>query len=685
MPITLEELQVVLKSKSDQLRKDFKSVKKIGRDTAKDLGKSFNKIPFSKVIKSTFSMRGAFAAAAGVAGVGLLIKNSVEAADSVAKLSSNIGIQTGLLQELQFAASQTGVSQVDLNSSLLRFNRRLSEANNGNAGFKKSYDELGISIKDANGNLRAADDVLFDVADSVQSLGNESDQARVLFNLFGDSGFKLVNLFKNGSAEIRRFQKEARELGLVIGDDLLRDAEKTSDQFDILGKTLSKQVTNAILSVAPEIQKLTQLFIDGTKVTAEYVKGFSLITKEARIFRGETQSLSERQAFLIQTENELLEQREKLTKAIKEQGKSTADANLNASMRIDEINTKLGETRREIIQNTKAFREQKESVREVAQENEINLQKVKELNEVRKQAQEIVNKSTDTPQKQAQEELEILEAAKENKIQIEGDLNEAIISKREELEEFKQEKLEEEVESLRERNELLAQLGTEASEREIEQNNRVIDMKKAKVKEGTDFALSEAVREKKAQDKLRDDNLKASASFFGSIQTLAKGNSKAIFAIAKAGAIATATIDGVVAVQKALANPPGPPFSIPQAVAAGAQAAVNISRISATGFQKGIDRIPGIGGEDTVGPVFVTPGEAIINRRGNEKLEKVLDVLGPAIGATQGPNGGAPTTPNGGAPSRIVLDFNFDRAIDIIEARLVERGVLGTSLEVQSS
>lgn len=669
MPITLEELQVVLKSKSDELRKDFKAVRKIGKDTADRIGKAFNKIPFSGAIKNAFSLKGAFAAVAGAAGLGLVVERSVEAADSIAKLSKNIGLNTGLLQELSFAASQTGVAQNDLNASLLRFNRRLAEAANGNKEFKKGYDDLGISITDSNGKLRSSEDVLFEVSDSIAALGNEADQARVLFRLFGDSGFRLVNLFKGGSSELRKFQEQARSLGLVIEDELLTSAEDTADQFDILSKALKTQVTSAVLTVAPEIQKLTQLMIEGVQVAAEYVDGFGQIANASRIASGETKTLQERQAFLIQQENELLEQREELKDSI---------FTIGAQKQIDEINIRLGQTRNEIQENIEKFKEQKSAIRDVNSQTEINIDRIKELGKIQQEAQKIVTETgKGDRKKQIEEEIALLEEAQANKLEIEGDLNEAIIEKRIELDEFKQEQIEAEIERLRERNELLNELGTEQAEIEIARNEEKIEKEKAKVKEGTNFAIAEQVRENKMKAKLRDQQLKDTGETFANIQTLAKGNSKALFEIAKAGGIATATIDGVVAVQKAAAALPFP-ANIPGIAVETTRAAVNIARIARTGFQKGLDKVPGVQtGGDTFGPVNLNPGEGIINTRANEKLERFLDMALPSRGELGGGQSSA-----GDAPARIVVSFDTDRLVDFVEARLVERGKLDTSLEV---
>lgn len=674
MPITLEEIEVILKSKSDQLRRDFNSVKTLGRDISSDLGKSFNKIPFAGAIKGAFSMQGAFAAAAGVTGAALLTKHAVEAGDAIAKLSKNVGVSSGFLQGLQFAANQSGVETEALNSALLKFNKTIGDAANGSKEVIASFKNIGVSVTDASGNLKSSEELFLEVADGIGSLGSEAQQASALVNLFGRSGAQMVELFQGGSASIEKFRKEAEDLGLVISDDLLKGAEDLDDQMGILSRALSTQVTSAILSLAPEIQKLTEFLIEGAKTTAEYVKGFTQITESARVFRGETKSLAESQAFLIQQENDLLATREMLTKAIKEQGKSTADANINASERIDEINIKLGETRNKINENVEAHKAQAEAAREVSSANAMNVEQIKKMAELQAEAQKIVD-SSGGEQEKLEEELKILEAAKEQKLEIEGDLNEALMEKRLELEEFKQELLEQEIEALYERNELLAQIGDEAAQKEMETNNILLAEKKSRLKAGTDFALEMRAKEIKADNERRDTLIKNYSEISSNIMTLAKGTSKELFAIGKGLGIATATIDGVVAIQKAASALPFP-ANIPGIAVETTRAAVNVSKIAGASFQKGIDRLPGIGNIDTI-PAMVGPGEAIINRRGNEKLEAFLDQFGIMPGSARNA-----TPVDAGGPSRIVVSFDTDRLVDFVEARLIERGRLGTSLEV---
>ncbi len=78
--------------------------------------------------------------------------------------------------------------------------------------------------------------------------------------------------------------------------------------------------------------------------------------------------------------------------------------------------------------------------------------------------------------------------------------------------------------------------------------------------------------------------LEFTTQFFGQLAGLQNSGNKKIAAIGKAAAITQATIDGVLAVQKALASFP-PPYNYAMAAAVGVSAAANVAKIA--GFEKG--------------------------------------------------------------------------------------------------
>lgn len=165
----------------------------------------------------------------------------------------------------------------------------------------------------------------------------------------------------------------------------------------------------------------------------------------------------------------------------------------------------------------------------------------------------------------------------------------------------------------------------------IETANQKAKISQIKVNNKAELALEEdkIFRVQKFEDlsnKQRIQNLKGT---LGTIATLQSSSSKTLFGIGKAAAIGTATIDGIAAVQKALASAP-PPFNFVLAGLVGAATAANIANIasqqppSAGSFQNG-----GIvGGSSFSGDNLtanVNSGELILNRGQQQQLFNIAN------------------------------------------------------------
>ncbi len=104
-----------------------------------------------------------------------------------------------------------------------------------------------------------------------------------------------------------------------------------------------------------------------------------------------------------------------------------------------------------------------------------------------------------------------------------------------------------------------------------------------------------------------------------SLVSTAVKNSKAQFAISKGLAVAQATISAFQASNMALANPPGPPYSIPQSTAALTQGLITAGMIGAQGLIQSFaaregGTVPGIGNGDKI-PMWLEPGEVITPKK----------------------------------------------------------------------
>lgn len=219
--------------------------------------------------KSMISFRGAMASLIGAGGFGLMVKQSLDMADSIGKTADKLGISTAALQEYRIAADLSGIAQNNLDTALQRFTRRSADANKGNAALKATFDTLGVSLQDAAGNMRPTEDLLNGVADGLSKVQNPAERLRLAFQLFDTEGVAMVNLLRDGSAGLEEVRQKVRDLGLVIDDDLIRKSESAKDRLTLLGAVIKTKVTVEILRLAPQINDLADKF---TKALPNIIK-----------------------------------------------------------------------------------------------------------------------------------------------------------------------------------------------------------------------------------------------------------------------------------------------------------------------------------------------------------------------------------------------------------------------------
>lgn len=214
---------------------------------------------------------------------------------------------------------------------------------------------------------------------------------------------------------------------------------------------------------------------------------------------------------------------------------------------------------------------------------------------------------------------------------------------------------------------------------ELSQLQAALDAKK--ITEGEYHAALEAMRDKRAaEEKKRADErikrdlqenqqrLQAASIFFGGFAALAREGGRETFGIAKRLSQAQAIVDGVAAVQRALANPPGPPFNYAIVAGISAMTLANVSRIERQQFNKG-GTVPGIGFTDSV-PAMLTPQEEVVDRSTSRRLREFLS-------AAEGGGAGGNFT----FRHEFTLSRDLEVLVDYVETKLVERQRLNTSLQ----
>ena len=198
-------------------------------------------------------------AAASAVGFSLsqMMSKFLDTGDAIDKASMRLGIGVDKLQSLQYAAKMSGSSAEDMNQALGKLNENIVKAAAGkNKELASLFDKLGISLRDAKGNLRTAADVLPEFADAIQRNTNSTVRARMAIAAFGDAGQKLIPMLQDGSKGLADMEKRAHDLGLTMSGEDVKAAADLGDRFSELGMVFDSFGNTLSAKLAPVLSPI---------------------------------------------------------------------------------------------------------------------------------------------------------------------------------------------------------------------------------------------------------------------------------------------------------------------------------------------------------------------------------------------------------------------------------------------
>lgn len=192
-----------------------------------------------------------------VAGFAAMIKNAIDAADQLNKLSQKIGISVEALSTLRFAAQLSDVSLETLQKGIKGLSQNIAEANTGIGDGAQVFDALGISVKNADGSMKSTEAVLLQMADVFANLEDGAVKTALAVKLFGKSGMDMIPFLNQGAAGINQLTAEAERLGLKLTTETARSAEAFNDNLTALKASSSSLGIALARDFLPELTNIS--------------------------------------------------------------------------------------------------------------------------------------------------------------------------------------------------------------------------------------------------------------------------------------------------------------------------------------------------------------------------------------------------------------------------------------------
>lgn len=207
-----------------------------------------------------------------------ITKEAAIVADEVLTTANVFGISAESLQEYSYAAELVDVSTEKITDSLKELTKNIASARDGSAAQAEAFERLGVSYQNTDGSLRDTEDVFHDLIDALGKVSNATERDAIAMSLVGESAQALNPLISLGSGEMKKFAKEAHDVGYVMEKESLTalvDVSNSMQRFELATESAKKQLA---AQFAPSLEKVTDRATSGISAFGEAVKRSGVVS-----------------------------------------------------------------------------------------------------------------------------------------------------------------------------------------------------------------------------------------------------------------------------------------------------------------------------------------------------------------------------------------------------------------------
>lgn len=238
------------------------------------------------VTRATSLMGPMAAGVLSVAGAVTMLSKALDTMDQLDEMSEKTGVSVEALSKLRFAGESVGTTTEQLGGGMRKLAKLMGEAAGGSDEAANIFKTMGVSFKDASGNLRSTDKVLEDMAERFAGWEDGPGKAAAAMKVFGKSGEDMIPMLNLGKDGLANMATEAEKFGIVIGSDAAKAAADFNDNLKKLGFLSEASAAQIVGQFLPGLNKMAEDFLQASKNSNVFLASLIAVQEALKVSFG---------------------------------------------------------------------------------------------------------------------------------------------------------------------------------------------------------------------------------------------------------------------------------------------------------------------------------------------------------------------------------------------------------------
>lgn len=259
-----KDSEIRVKLSAEGVEDVVKALKKVERQ-AKSSGDGAKKGigAFNSALGDLDSLIPTIGVGALVAGLGALVKRSLDAADAVGKLSAKTGVTAETISVFSVGAKTADVEFSQLESRLIKFNKTMGDLDRGSKESAQAVRLLFGSAKSLDGLDTEAR--LLKVTQALGKMGEGFKKTRAAQDFFGKSGADIIPLLNDLAGEgFDQIKGYAEQTGQIVTSEFANAAQRANDSIQRIKDSAGGLATSFASGLAPAIGDIADELLNAT-------------------------------------------------------------------------------------------------------------------------------------------------------------------------------------------------------------------------------------------------------------------------------------------------------------------------------------------------------------------------------------------------------------------------------------